>query len=68
VELGGYGAITSVVVSRAGEIVAEEYSDGDASALRNTRSCTQTVAGMLTGIAPASTATTGTRRLPATRS
>ena len=50
-ELGRYGAITSVVVSRAGEIVAEEYADGDAATLRNTRSCTKTVAGMLTGIA-----------------
>jgi len=51
VELGGYGAITSVVVSRDGEIVAEQYADGDAGTLRNTRSCTKTVAGMLAGIA-----------------
>jgi CubicO group peptidase (beta-lactamase class C family) len=47
----GYGAITSVVVSRAGEVVAEEYLEGDAGTLRNTRSCTKTVASMLTGIA-----------------
>jgi CubicO group peptidase (beta-lactamase class C family) len=46
-----FGAITSVVVSRSGEIVTEEYRDGDAGTLRNTRSCTKTVAGMLLGIA-----------------
>ena len=46
-----YGAITSVVVSRAGEIVRADYVDGDADSLRNTRSCTKTVLGMLLGIA-----------------
>jgi CubicO group peptidase (beta-lactamase class C family) len=51
VELDGYGAITSVVVSREGRIVTEEYAEGDADTLRNTRSCTKTVAGMLAGIA-----------------
>jgi CubicO group peptidase (beta-lactamase class C family) len=51
VELGGYGAITSVLVSRGGRIVTEEYAEGDAGTLRNTRSCTKTVTGMLTGIA-----------------
>ena len=50
-DLSGYGAITSVVVSRAGEIVAEVYLEGDEAMLRNTRSCTKTVAGMLTGVA-----------------
>jgi CubicO group peptidase (beta-lactamase class C family) len=50
-ELGRYGAITSVAVSRKGEVVTEQYAEGDASTLRNTRSCTKTVAGMLTGIA-----------------
>jgi CubicO group peptidase (beta-lactamase class C family) len=51
VDLSEYGAITSVVVSRGGEVVAEEYLEGDEATLRNTRSCTKTVAGMLTGIA-----------------
>lgn len=51
VDLDAYGAITSVVVSRGGEIVTELYAEGDAHTLRNTRSCTKTVAGMLTGIA-----------------
>ncbi len=50
-DLSVYGEITSVVVSRAGEVVVEEYLDGDAATLRNTRSCTKTVAGMLLGIA-----------------
>ena len=39
-----------MVVSRGGEVVAEEYLDGEPDALRNTRSCTKTVAGMLLGI------------------
>jgi CubicO group peptidase (beta-lactamase class C family) len=38
-------------VSRAREVVLEEYAEGDADTLRNTRSCTKTVASMLTGIA-----------------
>jgi CubicO group peptidase (beta-lactamase class C family) len=51
VDLRAYGEITSVVVSRGGEVVCEEYLEGDADTLRNTRSCTKTVAGMLLGIA-----------------
>ena len=51
VDYPDYGAITSVVVSRAGEIVRADYVDGDADSLRNTRSCTKTVLGMLLGIA-----------------
>jgi len=51
VDLRAYGEITSVVVARGGEIVCEEYREGDAGTLRNTRSCTKTVAGMLLGIA-----------------
>src|SRR3954463_14822888 len=51
VNLGAYGQITSVVVSEGGEIALEEYAQGDAETLRNTRSCTKTVAGMLLGIA-----------------
>jgi CubicO group peptidase (beta-lactamase class C family) len=46
-----YGTITSVVVSQGGEILIEEYLAGDVSTLRNTRSCTKTVAGMLLGMA-----------------
>jgi len=46
-----FGAITSVVISRGDEIVYEAYGDGDPEGLRNTRSCTKTVVGMLLGIA-----------------
>ena len=49
--LSDYGQITSVVVSHRGEVVVEEYVEGDVETLRNTRSCTKTVAGMLLGIA-----------------
>ena len=54
-----YGAITSIVVSRAGEIVREEYVTGDTDSLRDTRSCTKTVLGMLLGIAIAQGLVTG---------
>jgi CubicO group peptidase (beta-lactamase class C family) len=51
VNLSECGQITSVVVSRGGDLVVEEYLEGGAETLRNTRSCTKTVAGMLLGIA-----------------
>jgi len=51
VDLSSYGEITSVVVSREGELVVEEHPVGDEETLHNTRSCTKTVAGMLLGIA-----------------
>jgi len=51
VNLEAYGEITSVVVSRGGGVVVEEYLEGDAATLHNTRSCTKTVLGMLVGIA-----------------
>jgi CubicO group peptidase (beta-lactamase class C family) len=50
-ELAEFGEITSVLVSRAGEIVLEQHLDGEPDALRNTRSCTKTIAGSLLGIA-----------------
>jgi CubicO group peptidase (beta-lactamase class C family) len=50
-DLSEHGQITSVVVSHRGEVVVEEYLEGDAEMLRNTRSCTKTVAGMLLGLA-----------------
>ena len=50
-DLSGYGLITSVVVLKGGEIVHEQYVDGDEQALRNTRSCTKTVLSMIVGAA-----------------
>ena len=50
-DLTEYGRITSLLVSRRGEIVHEQYVEGDEGTLRNTRSCTKTVLGMLIGIA-----------------
>jgi CubicO group peptidase (beta-lactamase class C family) len=50
-DVDAYGAITSVLVSRWDELVVEQYFEGDVSTLRDTRSCTKTVLGMLVGIA-----------------
>jgi CubicO group peptidase (beta-lactamase class C family) len=46
-----FGSVSSVLVARSGRIVYEKYFEGDAETLRNTRSVTKTVAGMLVGIA-----------------
>jgi CubicO group peptidase (beta-lactamase class C family) len=48
-----YGRITSIVVSRGDDVVYETYREGDAETLRNTRSCTKTVLGMIVGAAVA---------------
>jgi CubicO group peptidase (beta-lactamase class C family) len=50
-DAGGLRGITSLVAARHGEIVLEWYADGEPDALRDTRSVTKTVAGMLIGIA-----------------
>ncbi|GAB2656865.1 serine hydrolase domain-containing protein [Arenimonas aestuarii] len=52
IEAGDFGSITSLVVSRHGEVVFERYYDGlGPEARRNTRSVTKTVTGMLVGAA-----------------
>ena len=43
--------ITSILVSRRGTVVYEHYFDNDPHALRNTRSATKTITGMLIGLA-----------------
>jgi CubicO group peptidase (beta-lactamase class C family) len=48
---GTYGDITSVVVGRPDGVLHERYLDDEPDALRNTRSVTKTVTGMLTGLA-----------------
>ncbi|KEO91859.1 beta-lactamase [Erythrobacter longus] len=46
---GQFGQVTSLVVSRDGEIVHEHYFDDSPEAARNTRSVTKTITGMLVG-------------------
>ncbi len=52
VDSGAFRRVTSVLVSRHGSVVHERYhDDGGPDALRDTRSATKTVTGMLVGIA-----------------
>jgi CubicO group peptidase (beta-lactamase class C family) len=52
VRAGTYKQITSVLVARGDQLIFEEYFDaGGAEALRNTRSATKTITGMLVGAA-----------------
>jgi CubicO group peptidase (beta-lactamase class C family) len=52
IKAGEFRAITSVLIARQGKIAYEHYFDGDGvNGLRNTRSATKTITGMLIGAA-----------------
>jgi CubicO group peptidase (beta-lactamase class C family) len=51
IQAGEFKKIGSVLVARHGQLVYEKYFEGDASTLRDTRSATKTIAGMLVGLA-----------------
>ncbi len=52
IQSGEYKKISSILVARDGKLLYEKYFDGsDAAVLRDTRSATKTVTGILIGIA-----------------
>ena len=51
VRSGALRKVTSLLVARRGKLVHETYFEGDAQTLRDTRSATKTITGMLAGIA-----------------
>lgn len=51
VRAGDFKKIGSVLIARHGKLVYENYFDGDASTLRDTRSATKSITDMLVGIA-----------------
>ncbi len=48
---GKFQKIGSILIARHGKLVYEHYFEGDAATLRDTRSATKTITGMLIGIA-----------------
>lgn len=49
IDEGEFGDISSILIARDGKLVYEEYFSGSAADLRNTRSVTKTITGMLLG-------------------
>jgi len=48
---GEFKKVTSILIARHGKLAYEAYFDGSADSLRDTRSASKTITGMLTGIA-----------------
>jgi len=51
IRAGEFKKLTSVLIARHGKLVYEGYFDGDANTLRNPRSATKSVTGVIVGIA-----------------
>ena len=51
IRAGQFTRIGSVLIARHGQLAYERYYDGDASALRDTRSATKSITGILVGMA-----------------
>src|SRR5579864_8139245 len=51
IRAGDFKKIGSVLIARHGKLVYEGYFDGDADSLRDTRSATKNITGVLVGIA-----------------
>ncbi len=51
IKAGEFKKIGSVLIARAGKLVYEGYFDGDANTLRDTRSATKSITGILIGLA-----------------
>ena len=62
VRAGEFKKIGSVLVARHGKLVFEDYFDGDAGTLRDTRSATKSITDVLVGIAIDEKKLSGARR------
>src|SRR5512135_2818668 len=51
IQRGDFKSVTSVLIARHAKLVHESYFDNEPNSVRNTRSLTKTITGMLIGIA-----------------